>query len=423
MKNLIMCVGLCLLTSSLPAQVVTSIADGNWYDPENWDCACVPGSGSDIVVEHSLYAYQWVVVNGGSLTITGLGYLDGWSAGGVFLDCATYVFGVLDCELLQVDDAGTAPFVNHGSMECMSLVNDRAEFHNAGYMTVMDTLTLHAGMTNEPGGELTALFATGSGPLTNHGWVDIEGDPVLGRVTNTGTLAVYGVDGFQLPFVSNSGEMVLWCNNGEVVVDSLLNAGQLSTATLRITRSFSGTGDLWIMPSGDDLIVDALAHATLDEPGIIGVTEGDLLVSGLLDGGGRICVAELTTNDGTIAGTLDICDLSPTAMDWPFLDVNNGSVDNTVTFCEAISCSVSVPEAPAAGKPELFPIPAGGHVNLKGGQPGDRLVISDALGKVLLAITIVDPSSPIPLDGVPGGYYVVSLSRMGTRMTTRLIVE
>ena len=43
----------CLICSGAPAQVITSVADGEWTDSSTWDCLCVPDS-EVVMVEHQV---------------------------------------------------------------------------------------------------------------------------------------------------------------------------------------------------------------------------------------------------------------------------------------------------------------------------------------------------------------------------------
>jgi hypothetical protein len=171
---------------------------------------------------------------------------------------------------------------------------------------------------------------------------------------------------------------------------------------------------MWVMPSGQDLIIDSTAQVTISDPGYVIVSNGDLEVHGLLDGDGDICVHDSSFNYGVISGTVDIC---------PALTTNIGIVGPGVTYCAGYACTVSIPEGILESGVMAYPIPALDQVFLKGSSIGDRVVIKDIQGRVLLETMISVQDGPISIAELPSGLYLISLLRTGRESSMKLIVE
>ncbi|MBK8341306.1 MAG: hypothetical protein IPK99_15575 [Flavobacteriales bacterium] len=78
-----------------------------------------------------------------------------------------------------------------------------------------------------------------------------------------------------------------------------------------------------------------------------------------------IRITDSTFNGGTVSGTVDLCDVTRTALAAPFLDVNTGSVGDSVVFCNNGYCEVNaIPEHAAVRILEAWPVPGSDQVSI-----------------------------------------------------------
>ncbi|MBK8341305.1 MAG: hypothetical protein IPK99_15570 [Flavobacteriales bacterium] len=157
---------------SAHAQVVTSVADGSWDDPATWDCACVPGGDTSVVIAHAVNIVQPDTLGLGDLILVLNGSLDGsaLSHGGAF-----YNNGFL---LVDRFELRTTPFqvdaVNFGSIDVQRFEQSREGFENRGFL-VTDTLDSFALWENEAEGRLEVDHMAGTGAVVNHGIIEGAG--------------------------------------------------------------------------------------------------------------------------------------------------------------------------------------------------------------------------------------------------------
>lgn len=131
---------------------------------------------------------------------------------------------------------------------------------------------------------------------------------------------------------------------------------------------------------------------------------------GSVDGEGLICISDITQNSGTISGHVDYCDGSPTVVDPPFIDINTGTVANTVVFCAKGGCTVQV-EGTQDLSWRLFPDPATDEIQVQVPSIPAKVLLFDALGrKVEAPMTWTDRLVRIDLTGLAPGRYVVRIA-------------
>ncbi|MBK7083364.1 MAG: hypothetical protein IPH53_01265 [Flavobacteriales bacterium] len=285
------------------AQVVTSVVDGNWHDPLTWDCACVPGGDTSVVIGHAVNIVQPDTLGLGDLILVLNGSLDGsaLSHGGAF-----YNNGFL---LVDRFELRTTPFqvdaVNFGSIEVQRFEQSREGFVNLGFL-VADTLDSYALWENEMEGRLEVDLATGPGAVINHGIIE-----------GTGLWAAAFVNDSNFTWIGTIHVQHSSINDGNIALigDLVLASGLEQGGLMLVEGNVTIQGDL-------DLDADTA---------LISV-QGDLINYGTVGGEGVICVSDSTFNGGVISGTLDLCDITRTALAPPFLDVNTGTVGDSVVF-------------------------------------------------------------------------------------------
>ncbi len=221
----------------------------------------------------------------------------------------------------------------------------------------------------------------------------------------------------------------------EVVIDGSLNlthphiyvtaAGDLSTitpATYNLNADLQNSGHILLM--GEITIQGYFTNYTVaefvgtvnNEGTVVNGTaalfrvEGDLDNAYVIQGGGSVCVSDLTTNEGTIVG-VDFCDGSPTTTTPPIIDENTGIVLETVTFCENGACFVGIPghlSAPLTLSPSAPP----GSFVLSGIPSGAASVrLHDASGANVGPVWRPNSSTlAIDVPGLAAGVYRVVVS-------------
>jgi hypothetical protein len=185
----------------------------------------------------------------------------------------------------------------------------------------------------------------------------------------------------------------------------LSQGGTISVSgTLEVVGSFVNNGEL-IMDGGFFQV------------------EGDLQNILLIDGDGSICVYDSTNNEGSINGTVDICDATPTTSIAPIVDQNTGTIAGTVTYCTNSVCSFAGIEDHAQDRIGVYPDPAasGGSIRLTGDLRDLRsIALVDATGRTAQAWK---PSDELQLKALDPGTYVLILQRADRQQLLPLVIE
>jgi hypothetical protein len=228
--------------------------------------------------------------------------------------------------------------------------------------------------------------------------------------------------------------------NSLVIMHSVQILGDLTfsfpqvqvTTTGEITMSFPGTvqlGGTFII-EGHVILIGTITNVggTIDVPGffeVVGVftNDGDLIMDGGLmqvegdfintlgvSGDGGICVYDSTDNQGTITGTVDICDATPTTAVPPIVDANSGTIAGTVTYCQGGLCGWSGIGGVGLGAlPVLYPVPSSGVVWIKGLPAIDlELTVRDAIGRATHRLRTLG-AEQVPLPLLPDGPFTVEV--------------
>lgn len=396
------------------AQTVTSIADGSWDDPATWDCACVPSIGDTINVDH----------------LVGMGQDFASSSGGLFIGAGGTIIGAPGV-ILQFGGA----FRNDGALifEHLSLwPNQFATAINTGEITVEKLFILTmGGFTNEGSIATDSLFvgtdianeASGVLIVQNYqglGWCENSGSMILTTVElamigNTGTVLVTG-DAYQFSFYGGGIEVL-----GDAWLQSISTSGPVHVHGNVVME---GSANMVAGPMQVDggLLVEGNLYLPLNSA-LLSIGE-DLWVTGSVGGqGGSICVVDSVINEGLINGLVDLCDLSPTVLVPPFVDVDNGTIGSGVTFCASGACAVAIGERSSA-QLSIAPNPAHDHVTFEGMPAGAELRIYDGLGQLVLTPGVASGAkTTVDLGGLPKGIYLATATKGMERLTTRLVVE
>ena len=318
-------------------QTITSVANGLATNPFTWDCICLPMAGDTIIVQHHVTLNIDYGVVGGALRVDPVGRLVEQGARGLSVDATGMLenFGYFEVSSVFI---GAGSSVTNGG----TIMSDRGWFLGGtmvsnGSMYGLDSLLI------DSGGELQANDTVQAGQVAN-----------LGELT--GLSPVY-----QFNRMYNAGFMEIFGGSVQVAGD-MLNAGtlNLNNVSVSIGDDFGNMFDMYL--SGTMYVMDNFYNAdttglmtpTLTLGGTINTR--DWYNEGLIDGIGRFCVQDTTINwVGTVQGTVDICDQSPTVSVPPFVDFNNGSFGPGVTYCTAGACTVGISAGAGASALTLRP--------------------------------------------------------------------
>lgn len=192
-----------------------------------------------------------------------------------------------------------------------------------------------------------------------------------------------------------------------LLIGEIDNAGALITVSgfFEAIGQFNNDGDLFM------------------DQGLMQV-EGDLSNFDSIDGDGAICVYDTTDISGSITGTVDICDGTPTTATPPIVDVNTGSIAGTVTYCQSGQCAWSGSVGEGAGAaPMLVPVPSDGPVAVIGLPAGDQaIVVRDAIGRAILTLRS-NGSRRVDIPCLPPGAFTVEVVSNSARTVLRGLVS
>ena len=184
-------------TYNIWAITVTSIADGNWSSSATWDCACVPSSTDQVIIQNQVALDSDITINpGGSLTVNSGASLVGTTS------VITYV----------PDTSTPSYFTNDGTVDIGRFLQTQGgcrlfEFVNNGDMTVNDTDAYPTTSSSD-----VAMFFR-SGHIVNNGTITVPNGEIM-TTNNSGGANCNTIPGAQ------SG--TLFENNGTIVTQAFL---------------------------------------------------------------------------------------------------------------------------------------------------------------------------------------------------------
>lgn len=349
---------------NINAQTVTSAANGNWTNPLTWG-GTVPIPGNTIIINHNITLDLDFGYTSGSITI------------------------------------------NSGA-----------------------SLTGNSGMRG-----LALNYPSGSGSLTVSGTLDIARVSIFtGNISVSGSflsdslynLAHININGSgsidATQFYNGTGGKI--SNDGEINSSNLLNLDTLTNNGVINSSDFHNCKSLLNNSSG----VIALNHDFLNSDSIAGPAiftnngrqevMNDWQNKNQVDGTGKFCIVNNTSNSGTMTGSFDFCDLSGGN-----IDLNTGSVDLTITFCN-FPCTPGTHDEPYKPIITISPNPANGVFTIRSETKITRVEIINLLGET---VYIQEPYSDfIKVDlqnKKPGIYFYRILKENNILQTGKIIVE
>jgi hypothetical protein len=385
MKKLFLFLSFIVTVVNANAATRTSVAAGAALNPFVWDCNCIPLPGDDVVINHAITLNTDFGYSSGSITVNASGSLTG--------DVANRIIAV-----------GGGFFVNHGTVNVGYIYHSAGTFTNHGTMTAPNAFGTDASANTVNHGTLTipdSLYINTNATLTNNGTLTVNIVAMAGNLTNTGNFNGTGI--------WTTG--TIQHNSGSFVCDDIYNGGTVNTgAPMHITNDFWNTENVDI---NHDLVIDHSFYngdttgggATFNNDGIVSVG-ADWSNSKTVSGSGRFCISGISSNSGSITGTLDICDQSGGGG----IDLNSGTIAGTVTTC-AINCNVDVAEEESSNAITVYPNPFNEMIEIRAEKVLNYdLVVVNAIGQTVVSMQY--QASTIRLDGskLPSGMYFYKLS-------------
>lgn len=170
MKTLLLFLSLVSLTSF--GAIKTTTNNGNFFNPLNWDCFCIPASGDSLVINHAMQMTASIYYTSGQIKINAGGSLledgtnrDVWVAGGSLINN-----GVFDCYRLYISSGS---FVNTGTSVYFDSLWNQGAITNTGNITVYDILNDQTGTFDNIGQFVVENNFGNQGDFLNTGSVDV----------------------------------------------------------------------------------------------------------------------------------------------------------------------------------------------------------------------------------------------------------
>ncbi|MDP2385251.1 MAG: T9SS type A sorting domain-containing protein [Bacteroidota bacterium] len=383
MKKLVVlfCSPLLLLPELIVGQTATSITNGNWTNPFTWDCTCVPTDGYSVNINHNVSLNTSMVFNSGGITINSSGSLQ------------------------QDASANKDIWINGGN------------FYSTGTFSVRYFL-LSSGLGYNYGSFTVNAFSTAS-LFYNHGAMFMDSMSVSGSFTNISTGTLYGDSIRNTGVFANDGRMSvvwatnnnLWYNNNYQSGFSMTNLGVFENSdTLLLSNSFWNANNFWNKPNStfiaynDFFNTNAANNASFNNEGIVDVYDSWYntdTVKGTSTG--YFTVGDTSANSGFMKDSFDFCDLTPPASA-PFVDLNSGTIDATITWCSA----VGMKESERDNTIVVFPNPSNSTFSVKGTEKS-IIRITDELGRVVYTAELNENNNfTLQISGLQSGIYFLS---------------
>lgn len=157
MKKLLLALAILPITAS--AQTITSVQDGDFFNPLTWDCTCIPMNGMTVNIDHAVVLNLDVAYNTGSINVS--------TNGSLIEDATDRAFWV----------DGTATFSNAGTFTShLLLASPDAEILNSGNMPNIDSVWIQGLMSNTGTMEAFDVLNDETAEFENEGMMNITND-------------------------------------------------------------------------------------------------------------------------------------------------------------------------------------------------------------------------------------------------------
>ncbi|MBU0765342.1 MAG: hypothetical protein KJ607_10960, partial [Bacteroidetes bacterium] len=302
---------------------IVSVNNGNWSDPATWDCNCMPLPADHIIINHDVvldldyFVGNYLLINQDASLVGNISPRSFAVVEGAFEN-----HGILEVDYLFTE---VATISNYDSIRVHTSFYVGADLNNFGVVSEADSLYNSGSLYNE--GEIHALNFTNAEILYNEGEMEF------------------------MDF-TNAGDMT---NAGDIYFNDFTNMGTfVNDLTLTGTNDFLNLGIFFLNQNSTMTVSHDFANAEMFfAEGTVDIANNWLNEDTISGNFGQFNVANSTGNTGALLGYFDVCDQTPPP-GYPWIDLNTGHIDPTITFCGLVDVEESVPSGNAAS---LFPNP------------------------------------------------------------------
>lgn len=362
-----------------------TVADGAFLDPAVWNCGCDPISCDTLFIDHALGFAADAELSPDLLVIGAEGSIT--STARLVLHGRFENAGTVTAHYLRLWPPGNAQ--NSGTIHGDVFITVMDTCINAGSITMTDSVVVGVLQYLENGGAIVTNRLYNLGNLNN-----------VDTITATSVLS-------EGPLLINTG--ILSVATSVTTWNSLLNDGTIEADSINAMHGFTCWGCSFICGT-------SFINASNGVDGEF-QSDGRLITRNLyneqdatLRGPGTICISGHSENHGSLEGSLDICDATPTLTEAPYLDVNTGSFWLSVNYCEDPFCSTVGTRELGMLDMHIWPLPAENTLNIQfaDGWIPRSLSLINATGNEVKAIAGPFSSTiTIDRDGIAPGLYVL----------------
>lgn len=233
-----------------------------------------------------------------------------------------------------------------------------------------------------------------------------------GKLANTGAFALHGSLRNEGDITSDTlliGDGYYFINYGTIFANQLAPANPLNEnyGQLDLLGSLACPEPFTNMTTGTIETEELITSSDADFENNGSHITVNWINEGTVFGTGSFCIEECFKNVGTITGTLDICDLTPTT-DFT-CDFNFGTLGPNVTMCTSSVCTGTsgITDSVNDIALEIYPNPSNGIVSIETDQTIESFELYDIHGRLLLENEVINNS--LDLSFLQNGQYVIIL--------------
>lgn len=433
-------------------QISSNSGTFDWTDPGAWAGGNVPTANDDVIISgnSTIYISTDIVhnanltvqsnaeihyynnigsltVNNGDVIVEANGYihLDSinltisngtfQNAGQVF--CKTFAFQSATGASnpggggLTVFNGATINGLGTVDLNGISVQGGDISIGSGTQLTCFSIQTWSGDLTND--GILVADFLSITGSISNTDSIDVYELTDFGKLTNSGNFEVFGpMNIFDSLLVLSGGTFTIHpsIDMGHEVFEPVHNEGTIELLdTVNFFETVNNYGSFTIDQSLGEILAD-----TMNNWGSVEVNNSQLEVLGsyynygaLSGSNGEILINAHSENgpQGSMNGTIDVCDL--TLQPGTYLDIDNapGNIDSlTVTFC---SFYLDIPEN-ALTSVSVFPSPVEGILTIESSNTGVAEIYALS-GQFITQMNLQNGSNALIVSTLSSGAYIVSV--------------